>query len=769
MKSKKAPRPRPKDRRFWIVAGVAILALALFAIRASRDRKSAAAPAAQMLAAIVPPEAETFAQYAGSATCRDCHATAYEHWSASNHGLAERPVREELDATAFDPARTFTHGSQKTEVRKQGGKCEVVALGFGGKVEPYPIERVIGHEPLRQFLVGAPGGRLQTLEASYDPAKNEWFNVYGNEDRQPGEWGHWTGRGMSWNAMCAGCHNTRVRKNYDAATDAYRTTMAEATVSCESCHGPMKAHVDWRKKYPASTEADPTLRQLTRDQAFDACGTCHARRSELTGDFHPGEKFSDHHGLTVVDETDTYFADGQVSGENYEYGSFLGSKMHAAGVRCTDCHDPHRAQPKLQGNALCLTCHAGAVPPHIMKIPAALDPIAHSHHQAGSAGEQCVSCHMPVTTYMQRDPRHDHGFTIPDPLLTKTHGIPNACNRCHVEKDADWALATVEQWYGPKMDRPTRERAQAVVAARRGDEAGRAPLLKVAEDNSSPYWQASAAHLLTQWIAEPQVSSLLIKQTLHPSPLVRAAAANALEAVVGARPDAREFVGKLLDDDDRSVRVAAAWTLRDTLVPGTRADGELRHHLALNADQPAGQMQAAAFEMARNNAPAAVEHLRRAIAWDPNSPPFRHELAVALSTIGDNAGALEQLEAAVKLDPKQAEYRYKLALACNESGRLDRTVAELQTAVTLDPRHARAWYNLGLARNSLGQTEAALAALARGETAAPRDPRIPYARATILAQLGRTAEARQAAQRALQVQPGYGEARALLQNLQSGK
>ena len=62
---------------------------------------------------------------------------------------------------------------------------------------------------------------------AFDPHRQEWFDIYGNEDRKPGEWGHWTGRGMTWNTMCAGCHNTRVRKNYDEATDTFHTTMAE--------------------------------------------------------------------------------------------------------------------------------------------------------------------------------------------------------------------------------------------------------------------------------------------------------------------------------------------------------------------------------------------------------------------------------------------------------------------------------------------------------------------------------------------------------------
>src|SRR5262249_50729687 len=155
----------------------------------------------------------------------------------------------------------------------------------------------------RQFLVGFPGGRFQVMEACYDPRSNEWFNVYGNEDRKPGEWGHWTGRGMNWNSMCAGCHNTRVRRNYDPATDAYHTTMAEMSLGCESCHGPMKAHAEWQRQYRNSSAKDPNRTHLSRSQSLETCGFCHARRAELTGDFHPGESFLDHCELTVVDHT----------------------------------------------------------------------------------------------------------------------------------------------------------------------------------------------------------------------------------------------------------------------------------------------------------------------------------------------------------------------------------------------------------------------------------------------------------------------------------
>ncbi|HAV60822.1 MAG TPA: ammonia-forming cytochrome c nitrite reductase subunit c552, partial [Verrucomicrobiales bacterium] len=313
------------------------------------------------------------------------------------------------EAAAFDPARSFSHGRQTSTVAVAKGAFTVRTKGFGGVETNHPVVRVIGHDPLRQFLVDGGNGRLQALEASYDPHRNEWFNVYGDEDRQPGEWGHWTGRGMNWNAMCATCHNTRLRKNYDPHTDSYHTRMAERTVSCESCHGPMKEHV---LAYRSGTVPEQKTK-LTREQILHTCAGCHSRRAELTGDFAPGDDYFDHHQLTVPDLSDIYHLDGQVQGENYVFGSFLGSKMHAAGVHCLDCHEPHTTKLILPGNALCMRCHSGGYP-NSPKI----DPTAHSHHAADSTGNQCVNCHMPQTTYMQRHPRRDHGFTIPDPLLT---------------------------------------------------------------------------------------------------------------------------------------------------------------------------------------------------------------------------------------------------------------------------------------------------------------------------------------------------------------
>ena len=441
--------------------------------------------------------------------------------------------------------------------------------------------------------------------------------------------------------------------------------------------------------------------------------------------------------------------------------SFLSSKMNHAGVRCMDCHEPHSAKILQPGNALCMRCHTGTYP-NSPKI----DPPTHTHHKLNGEGGQCVNCHMPQTTYMQRDPRRDHGFTIPDPLLTKEHGIPNACNRCHTDKDTDWALAAVEKWYGPRMDKPMRKRVRTIALAREGAPGSRDNLLELLREEKTPFWKAVATELLYPWTYDPEVTTLLLGNLSHTNALLRGTTARALDPLArGGDPRIDTALGKLQNDPIRKVRVDAAWTLRDRVDPRSKAGEDLLRTLAYNIDMPTGALQKGVYHLDRNEWQKAEEYFRWAIKLDGYSAPLRHEFAIALSMMGRTNEAIDALKEAIRLEPNEAEYHYKLALAWNEIGRTDKTVSSLVKAVQLYPRHPRAWYNLGLAHNGMNQPEAAIAALLKAESVAPNDPEPPYARATILYGLRRIPEAVEAAQRALEIQPGYTPARTFLQEL----
>jgi tetratricopeptide (TPR) repeat protein len=776
-----APRKAKGSKRFVYaaaLAGAAVVAAILFYFRKPAPAPSSPAGVASFHAAPEVADASVFAGYGGSESCKPCHEAQYQLWKGSHHQMAERLIDRILDAAAFTKQPKIVHGSQTSEVLDTNGTFQLITTALDGTQKRFVPQRVIGVDPLRQFLIPAEGGRFQATELAFDPISTNWFNVYGQEDRKPGEWGHWTGRGMTWNSMCAACHNTRLRKHYLEANDTYNTTMAEMSVGCEACHGPMAAHNAWQKangtRRAAAAKPDPTIKHLSRDQTLQTCASCHSRRAELTGEFVPGDNFYDHYALSIPDETDLFYADGQIRDEDYEYTAFLGSRMHAASVRCLDCHESHSGKVRVPGNALCMVCHASgqSVSPAPSQARAKIgpapvvDPVAHSHHKTGEAGDSCVACHMPVTRYMQRHGRHDHGFTIPDPLLTKEVGVPNACDRCHADRGVDWTLAAVEKWYGNRMDRPSRSRARIMARAKAGDAKSPAELVQFARTETNSFWRAVSAGFLRRWSSDTNVASALMAMADDPEPLVRAMSIRALEST-GERPPALERVLRShLSDPVRSVRIDAAWSMRQTLDTNSLAGLDLLNYLRHSGDQPSGAMQTGVFQLDRDNLPAAILYLRKAVAWDTNSAPPRHALAVALSLTGQSAEAVEQLQAACRLAPRDAEMRFKLGLALNEAGQPDAARAALEEAVKLDPQFAQAWYNLGLAYNSAGETDAAINALLRAEGIDGQAPQIPYARATILARLGRTDEALKAARRALELRPDYRDAASLIKSLE---
>ncbi len=172
---------------------------------------------------------------------------------------------------------------------------------------------------------------------------------------------------------------------------------------------------------------------LTSERELAVCAQCHSRRAAFApGMDHDGHLFDTHDIALLSDRL--YFADGQQRDEVYDLGSFLQSKMHAHGVTCSDCHDPHSGQLRAPGNAVCGQCHAAVK----------YDAPAHTLHMAGSAGAQCAACHMPTRNYMVVDQRHDHSIRIPRPDLSAKLETPNACTGCHKERSASWAAAIMK-------------------------------------------------------------------------------------------------------------------------------------------------------------------------------------------------------------------------------------------------------------------------------------------------------------------------------------
>ncbi|MGH8485684.1 MAG: cytochrome c3 family protein, partial [Pseudomonas sp.] len=291
-----------------------------------------------------------------------------------------------------------------------------------------------------------------------------WFSLYPGQRFAPNDPLHWTGRYQNWNGMCADCHSTRLLKNYNDRDDSFASTWQEQNVGCQSCHGPGQAHVEWaktakpgEKTYSSATDTGLAVdyKALGSQGLVEQCAFCHSRRQTLGVGQLPGHPQLDQ-SLPATLRTGLYHADGQIDGEVYEYGSFTQSKMYAAGVGCTDCHNPHTNKVKIEGNGLCLQCHNSQPP--VARFPSLqakdYDSQAHHHHQPGTPGAQCVNCHMPTKTYMVVDPRRDHSLRIPRPDLASKDASPDACTSCHTDQKPQWAATAIEGWFGTPQRPP---------------------------------------------------------------------------------------------------------------------------------------------------------------------------------------------------------------------------------------------------------------------------------------------------------------------------
>jgi len=641
----------------------------------------------------------------GENTCVACHAEAVHSWAGSDHAHANRPVRESLDRPAFTPPRKLKDGETDQRLQWSGDSPELT-VNRNGQEETYAFDGVLAYDPLRQYLAPFPGGKWQATTAAYDPSRDEWFEVYEGEGRLPGEWGHWTGQGMNWNANCAYCHMTEFEKNIDPPTGNYHSTWTRQSISCVQCHSGLEDHVETADQ----TNGGRLPQSLSPVQIEASCASCHSRRDQLTAEkFRPGDTFHDHFELSLPDQPSLYYADGQIRDEVFVYGSFRMSRMGHAGISCMDCHDPHSMEltRPLTNNATCTNCHDDG-----LQGAPIIDPVAHSHHSEGSAGNSCVECHMPKTTYMQRDPRGDHAFLSPDPMMTRELGIPNACNKCHEEETVQWAEKAVADWYPEaKVLNRQRQRARALTSAWERDPAAASKLLKLADDEDIPAWRATYTGLLQPYTDNTAVLQYLTGAIDDPNPLVRSRAAYALGQAGATGPR----FNSLLDDPSRNVRLSAARSFAslNQKVPNVSTANEWESYLLFNSDRPQNTFILADAALREGDAPAVKQWITRTIAIEPTNPEIYRQSAILYSRLGDVSEANRLLEKAYSLAPNQALYPYSLALLRAEEGKLPETIQLLKIATRLDPNFDRAWYNLALALLQNGAASEARMALNR--------------------------------------------------------
>jgi predicted CXXCH cytochrome family protein len=485
---------------------------------------------------------------------------------------------------------------------------------------------------------------------------------------------HWTGPYKNWNGRCAECHATGYAKNYDPHARRYQSRQAAIGVGCEACHGPGESHVSWAEapgSYDAARWQGLTEKGFTigfssgkPEIEIQQCAGCHARREPLfDSNPVPGTGFHDAYRLALLREG-LYHADGTIQDEVYVYGSFLQSKMYARGVRCSDCHDPHAAQMKAEGNAVCTQCHSSAGNPSFPTLrKAAYDHPSHHFHETGSEGAQCKSCHMIERVYMGIDGRRDHSFRIPRPDLSAETETPNACTDCHAERGASWATAEIARRF-PDADRRGPHYSQTFAAARNDPVAMAEKLLEISINNRLPGVIRASALDLLRAPADESIAARTVSLLADTDPLVRSAAIGVQRGAASI-----ERVGRLIplfEDPMRSVRIAAAREILDTPVAGLppsiaaaaeKVMQEWRASLLAKADYPEIHIAIGGAALVMRNPQAAEQAFRETVRLDPQMVVAWTMIVRILTAVGDRNGARKALENALAANPSDEGLR----------------------------------------------------------------------------------------------------------------
>jgi predicted CXXCH cytochrome family protein len=708
---------------------IAVVFLGGFAIHALTDRSSAANSATLA--------APTFV---GSQACAGCHEAEAKLWRPSQHARAMDHATDKSVLGDFSGA-TFDYYGVRSRFFRKDGKFWVETDGPDGKLDIFEIKYTFGVDPLQQYLVELSGGRLQALSLAWDTRPKtkggqHWFHLYPNEEIRHVDVLHWTKLNQNWNFMCAECHSTGVRKNYDAARDRFATTWTEISVGCEGCHGQGSRHVVWAQNQrswwpfgkvddrdmgllvrfaeregvtwhrdPATGRPERSVAPAVLRKEVETCGLCHARRGEFSEEWVPGHWLSDTHAVSLLSRG-LYQADGQMHDEVYNYGSFKQSKMFAAGVTCSDCHDPHGAGLRVSGDGLCLQCHSEKY--------AAAD---HHHHASANPTVSCASCHMPSRTYMVVDQRHDHSFRIPRPDVSAKLHTSNACNDCHADKSPEWAASAIERWHGPKRE-GFQNYAEAFYAAWTDKTDAAVRLAKVAEDGNAPaFAHASALAELASRISPANID-LARAGLSDPDPMVRIAALDMLQNVPAAQ--IWQLVSPLLSDPVRGVRIAAVFLLADAPAAGIpTADRERFEQAAaefiaaqrLNADRPEARAMLGSFDAKRGLLTDAESEYKAALALSPQYTPAATNLADLYRRSNRDNDGERVLRAAIALSERDASLHHALGLALVRQKRYDEALEELRKAAADDPGQPRFAYVYAVALHSAGRSVEALTAL----------------------------------------------------------
>jgi len=616
-----------------------------------------------LLIALAARAATTAPAYVGMAACAKCHAEIHRQWTHSRHSKMVQPATRESVQGDFKLGRVKLRDSTYG-LRERDGVFYITESYLTDKPQEHRVDYTLGNRRIQHYLTTLPDGKIIVLPPSWDILRKGWFHNLDIADPDEVE-------GVQvqiWNKSCYSCHVSQQEKNFDVEKNEYKTAWLDFGTNCERCHGPGSEHVARYSspnppKGPTSDIVVQTGLDPTRNTTI--CAQCHSFRDTFAKGYAAGDDYYNYF-LPILeynqprDKDPAYWADGRTRRfSNDAFGLWQSECFLKGGATCVACHSSvHEVEieknPQLRptANALCTRCHTAigdAIP-------------AHTHHASGSAGSSCVECHMPRTVFSIKAEIRDHSMSVPVPENTIHHGIPNACNLCHKDRDPAWSIKNMDAWYGDRSRQKLIRRADSFALASKGDPRAIEGLLAIlAESTEGPLVRANAVGHLGQFSRDPTVFSALKRALTDSEPGVRAVAALRLEPGPADRDEAVKALTRSLGDSETTVRIGAAASLISLGIrelPGDngqrleRAEELFRARADANSDDAEQEIGAGRFYYLTGDIPRAISAFRTSLRIDPQSPA-QYLLAAAYIQKGDVPKAREIL---LTIPPADSQY-----------------------------------------------------------------------------------------------------------------
>jgi len=410
--------------------------------------------------------------YLKSTDCRSCHADHFASWARTFHSRMTQEARPKSVQGDFVQNNIYEYLGVKARMEKRDDRFFMTFQFPDGRTQVASVDRTVGSRRIEQYLTKQEG-QYTRLPLAYDLVNKRWMSLNGSFFYPDSD--NYFLHVAQWDANCVFCHNVKAQPHIDFSTKQFKTEVSELGIACGACHGPGAAHAQaalspvtrtsWRFGLDDAKQIVDPLK-LSSERSMMVCGHCHGQRIPepvdriqtilTSGDpYNAGDDLSQFYRPIAreshvgnVSFASRFWADGSPRLTAYEYQGVLRSKCFSKGepgkrINCLTCHTMHDGDPAGQITAEnrtdkpCLSCH-----PRFSESSAL---VAHTHHSSASTGSRCYNCHMPRAVYgiMSFHPTHD--ITVPDPELTATQAVPNACNQCHMDRGVNWSIEQVKR------------------------------------------------------------------------------------------------------------------------------------------------------------------------------------------------------------------------------------------------------------------------------------------------------------------------------------